>query len=133
MILMKITCELKFSERIGLLSAYEEIHNDILRKQPDHPERWLVPGLKMEEKEKRRAWLIDPMRCAIDIEDSDVNFCKSSIIDFFNSVNTRIGIPSISRYGLRSTWIKEFRGSLRPYPIILSTCLDWVIAQTDFQ
>ena len=113
MILVKITCEIRFSERISLLHGYEAIHKDVLKKAPEHPEQWLIPGLVIEDKEKKRSWLIDQARSAIDVEQADTSLCKSSIIEFFNSMKKNLGFPTISRYGLRSTWINEFNVSFQ--------------------
>jgi len=113
MILTKITCELRFSERISLLSGYEAIYKDVLKKAPEHPEQWLIPGLVMEDKERKRSWLIDQVRIAIDVEQPDIDFCKSSIMEFFNAIKKNLGFPSISRYGLRSTWISEHGGGFQ--------------------
>ena len=114
--LIKITCELKFSERIRLLSGYEALYKDIRGKAPEHPEQWIIPGLKIDDSEKKLAWLVDPARSVIDIEQpSDIAYCKDYIIQFFSAVHKRIGIPSIARYGLRSTWIKEYRASFQDF------------------
>ena len=111
--LAKVTCELRFSERISLLKGYEAIHKDVLKKAPEHPEKWLIPGLIMEEKEKKRSWLVDQNRSVIDIEQPEIDFCRSSIIEFFNSINKHLGFPPISRFGLRSTWISEYNKSFQ--------------------
>lgn len=111
--LVKITCELRFSERISLLKGYETIHKDVLKKAPEHPEQWLIPGLIMDDKEKKRSWIVDQQRGIIDIEQPDVNFCRSSIIEFFNSIDKNLGFPPINRYGLRSIWISEYSKSFQ--------------------
>lgn len=112
--LVKITCELKYTAKTKLLSGYEGIYKDLLKKEPEQPERWVVPGLRLEDEGKKQIWLIDPVRGVIDIEQPpNVGFCKDSIMQFFKSVNERVGIPSIGRYGLRATWLKEHKGSFQ--------------------
>lgn len=118
--LVKVTGELRYKERVKLLSGYEAIHMDVLKKQPERPEQWLIPGLRLEDKESKRIWLVDPVRSVIDIEQPpNVGFCKDSIMQFFKSVNERVGIPVIGRYGLRSTWLKEYEGGFQE---LLDTC-----------
>jgi len=112
--LVKITCEIRYLERIKLLSGYEAIHKDMLKKELKKAESWLTPGLRIEDKEKKRVMLVDPVRSVIDVEQPpNVGFCKDSVIQFFKSVDERLGIPQVARYGLRSTWIQEYKGSFQ--------------------
>jgi hypothetical protein len=112
--LVKVTCELKYSERVKLLSGYETIYLDMLKKAPEKPGQWLIPGLRIEDKERKRIMLIDPVRGVIDIEEPpNVGFCRDSIMQFFKSIETNIGIPKIARFGIRSTWVEEYKGSFK--------------------
>lgn len=112
--LVKITCEIRYLERIRLLAGYEAIRRDMLKKEPEKAESWLTPGLRIEDKERKRAMLVDPLRSVIDIEQPpNVGFCRDSALQFFKSVEERLGIPQVSRYGLRSTWIQAYKGSFR--------------------
>lgn len=114
MILAKITCEIRYLERIKLLTGYEAIHRDLLKKEPEKADLWLMPGLRMEDKETKRVMLVDPVRSVIDIEQPpNVGFCRDSVMRFFKSVDERLGIPQIARYGLRSTWLQEYKGSFQ--------------------
>jgi len=112
--LVKITCEIRYLERMKLLTGYEAIHKDMLKKEPEKVESWLTPGLRIEDKEKKRTMLVDPVRSVIDIEQPpNVGFCRDSVTQFFRSIDERLGIPQIARYGLRSTWIQEYKGSFQ--------------------
>lgn len=118
--LVKVTAELRYTERVKLLSGYEAIYTDILKKQPERPEQWIIPGLRLEDKNSKRIWLVDPIRSVIDIEQPpNVGFCKDSIMQFFKSVDERVGTPAIGRYGLRSTWLEEYEGGFQD---LLDTC-----------
>lgn len=109
--LVKITCEIRYLERMKLLSGYEAIRKDMLKKEPKKAGSLLTPGLRIEDKEKKGVMLVDPVRSIIDVEQPpNVGFCKDSVIRFFTSVDERLGIPQIARYGLRSTWIQEYKG-----------------------
>lgn len=58
--------------------------------------------------------LVDSTRSVIDIEQPpNVGFCRDAVTRFFKSVDERLGIPQVSRYGLRSTWIQEYNGSFQ--------------------
>jgi len=110
--LAKITCEIRFLERIRLLDGYKAVYRDLLKKEPEEAERWLIPGLRIEDKEQKRVMVIDPIRSVINVEQPpNVGFCRDSVMQFFGSVNTRLGIPHVARYGLRSTWLQEFKGT----------------------
>jgi hypothetical protein len=112
--LVKIACEIRYLERIKLFAGYEAIHRDMLKKEPEKVESWLTPGVRMEDKERKRVMLVDPVRSAIDIEQPpNVGFCRDSVIQFFKSVDERLGIPQVGRHGLRSTWIQEYNGSFQ--------------------
>ena len=112
--LVKVTCELKYLERLKVLAGYEAIHMDLLKKEPENPSRWITPGLRIEDKDKRRLMVIDPMRSVIDIEEPpNAGFCRDSITQFFKSLDLRVGIPQIARYGLRSTWLQEYEGNFK--------------------
>jgi hypothetical protein len=112
--LVKITCEIRYLERIKLFGGYEAIHKDMLKKELEKAGTWLTPGLRIEDKENKRAMLVDPLHSVIDIEQPpNVGFCRDSVLRFFKSVDERLGVPQVARYGLRSTWIQESSGSFR--------------------
>ncbi len=112
--LIKITCEIRYLESIKLLAGYEAIYKDMLKKEMKKAGSLLIPGLRIEDKEKKRVMLVDLARSVIDVEQpANVGFCKDSVTQFFKSVDERIGIPQIARYGLRSTWIQEYKGSFQ--------------------
>ena len=112
--LVKISCEIRYLERIKLFDGYEAIHKDMLKKELEKPGTWLAPGLRIEDKENKKAMLVDPFHSVIDIEQPpNVGFCRDSVFRFFRSVDERLGIPQVARYGLRSTWIQESNDSFR--------------------
>jgi len=112
--LVKVTCELKYLERLKVLAGYEAIYMDLLKKKPESPSKWITPGLRLEDKDKRRLMVIDPMRSVIDIEEPpNIGFCRDSVMQFFKSLDSRVGIPQIARYGLRSTWLQEYEGNFK--------------------
>lgn len=118
--LVKINCEIRYLEGIKLLAGYEGIYTDLLKKEPEQVKRWAMPGLRLEDREKKRVILVDPARSVIGIEQPpNVGFCRDLVIQFFGSVNERLGIPQIARYGLRSTWIEKYEGSFQE---LLSKC-----------
>lgn len=111
MILVKITCEIKYLERLKILAGYEAIYEDMLKKKPKGAEQWALPGIRIENKEKKQAMLFDSVRSVIDIEQApNIGFCRDSVIQFFKSVDERLGIPKVARYGLRSTQLQEYKG-----------------------
>jgi len=87
---------------------------DVLKTKPEHPERWAMPGLRVQNKEKKQAMLFDPVHSVIDIEHiPNIGFCKDSVMQFFKSIDKRLGIPRVARYGLRSTWLQEYEGNFQ--------------------
>lgn len=110
--LVKVTCEIKYLSRVKLYSGYEAVYRDLLKQEPKAIERMPVPGMRLENKEKGSAMLVDPVRSAIDIhQPASIKSCKGLVSQFFASVNERVGIPEVGRYGLRSTWIHEYNGA----------------------
>lgn len=112
--LAKITCEIRYRERAKLFAGLEAIYTDLLQEQPKKLGEIPIPGLRLEDKKKKRIMLIDPMRGVIDIEQPpNVGFCKDLVMQFFKSVDKRISIPQVARYGLRSTWLQEYKGNFQ--------------------
>lgn len=109
--LVKVTCELRFQERLRLLAGFENIYRSLLGKEPEDAGKWLIPGLRIQNPERRETSLIDAARSVIDIEEPpNVGFCKDSILRFFKILDDEFSIPAIGRWGLRSTWIQEYDG-----------------------
>ena len=109
--LIKVTYELKYAKNMNLLAEHENIHRDLLSEEAPDTSRWLMPGLRLEDKSKKRIMLVDPVRGVIDIDiPPNIGFCKDSVLQFLKSVHNRFGIPEIARWGLRSIWIQDYRG-----------------------
>lgn len=110
--LVKIDCDIRYGERTKILAGYEAIYSDMLKKAPEQAERWVIPGLRIDDKDKKRLMVTDPTRTVITIEQPpNVGFCRDLIMQSLKSVDERLGIPNVARYGLRSTWIFEYQGS----------------------
>lgn len=112
--IVRVTCEIKYLERMKLMAGYEAVYVDMLKKKPEHGDRWAMPGLRFENREKKQAMLLDPTRSVIDIEEiPNVGFCRDSVLQFFKSVHERLGIPRVARYGLRSTRLEDYGGDFQ--------------------
>lgn len=112
--LVKITCELRYLERMKLLSRYEDMYRDLLKKEPEEAAQWLTPAMRFEDKERKRLMVFDLMRSAIDIEQPpNTGFCRDLILQFASNLDEKFGIPKVGRWGLRSTWIEEYNGDFK--------------------
>lgn len=112
--LIKVTCEVRFKERMKILGSYETLHRELLKEEPKNIERWLAPGIRLQDKERKRVVVVDSNKGVIDVElPSNVGNCKDLIIQFFRTVDKEFEIPQIGRWGVRSTWIEEYQGSFK--------------------
>lgn len=94
-----------------VLGSYEALYRELLRKEPTEAQRWLAPGLRLDDAERKRVMVIDPNRSVIDVEQPpNIGFCKDMVFQFFTHLNEKLGIPAVGRWGLRSTWIQEYDG-----------------------
>lgn len=112
--LTKITCELRYAERMKILSAYESFYRDVMGKAPEEAAAWIAPGLRLEDKERKRVVLADQGRAAVDIEQPpNVGYCRDSIVKVFESLNRELPIPPLARWGIRFTWIQAYSGTFQ--------------------
>jgi hypothetical protein len=56
-----------------------------------------------------------------------VGYARDSTMQFFSSVNSRLSVPQVARYGLRSTWIFEYQGKFED---LLSRCKQHIFGST---
>lgn len=109
--LLKVSCELRYAKRMKILDNYETIYEELLKQEAKVAEKWLAPGLRLDDDERKRIMVIDGNRIIIDVEQPpNIGFCKDMIMQFFHSVDEKFNIPEIARWGLRSTWINEYQG-----------------------
>jgi hypothetical protein len=122
--LIKVTCEVRYLEGTKLLAAYEAVYRDMLNKEPQEAKSWIAPGLRIEDRDKKRIMIMDPIRSAIDVEQPpNIGFCKDSILQFFKSVHKRVEIPQVGRYGLRSHWIQDYNGTFEQLLAQFKKCI----------
>lgn len=127
--LVKVTCEIRYAERMRLLGSYEALYRDLLRKEPADVNRWLTPGLRLQDTERKRIMLVEASRSVIDVQEPpNVGSCKDMVLQFFTRVNADIGVPSVLRWGLRSTWIHKYDGSFQE---LLELCRQRVFGGSD--
>lgn len=126
--LIKLTCEIKYLEKVKLYSGYEAIYRDLLKEEPKVIDRMPMPGMRLQNKEKKVLMLVDPMRSVIDIEQpTGITFCKELVLQFFESVHKAVGIPEVARYGIRSTWLHEYNGSFKE---LLAKCKERIFGNS---
>ena len=126
--LVKLTCEIKYLERVKLYSGYEVIYRDLLKGEPNMIERMPMPGMRLQNKGKKAIMLIDPMRSVIDIEQPpSISFGKELILQFFKSVDEALGVPRVARYGIRSTWVHEYNGAFQD---LLAKCKERIFGNS---
>ncbi len=127
--LVKVTNELKYLGKSRKLAPIEELYMDLKKEELKEAQRMpVIPGIRINDKEKKAIMLVDPMHSVIDIEQPpNIRFCKDTIVQFLKSVDTRVGIPQIARYGIRSTWIHEYEGSFEE---LLQQCKERVFGNS---
>ena len=127
--LIKVTNELRYLEKSKKLTPVEELFSDLNKKVIKEENRMpIVPGFRLRKKEDKITMVVEALRSAIDIEQPEsIRICKDKIVEFCKSVDGRVGIPQIARYGIRSTWIHEYQGSFEE---LLQQCKESVFGSS---
>ena len=96
--LVKVTCEIGYSDRMKLLAGYETLYRELLRKEPKDAKRWITPGLRLDDVERKRIMVVDPGRSVIDVQQPpNIGFCRDSVLQFFRRVDQEFSIPQVVR------------------------------------
>jgi hypothetical protein len=113
--LVKVTNEIRFLEGGKVYKPVEELFSDLSKQvQIDKPKYPISTGMRIRDDKSKTIMVVESIRSVIDVEQpKDVKSCKDTIMRFAKLVNERIGIPTVTRYGLRSTWINEYKGSFQ--------------------
>jgi len=128
--LIKVICELRYAERMRALAPYEALYREVMGKEPEDADKWITPGLRLEDKERKRVVVVDPTRTTVDIEQPpNVGYCKDTILAIFEHVQGLLTIPRIARWGLRSMWIHEYPGQ---FESLLAICKERLIGGAGF-
>lgn len=98
--LIKVSCEVRFAERLKVLGSYETIHRELMKEEPKNVDRWLAPSMKLNDKERKRIMVVDSNRGIIDVEQPpNIGSCKDLIVQFFRVVDKEFKIPKVIRWG----------------------------------
>lgn len=124
--LIKVICELRHAERMKILAPYEDLHREVLGREPEDVGKWITPGLRLEDKDRNRVVIVDPSHTAVDMEQpANVGYCKDTILALFQYVHRVFSIPRIARWGLRFTWIHGYPGD---FQTLLGACKERLFA-----
>jgi hypothetical protein len=128
--LIKVICELRYAERMRALAPYEALYREVMGKEPEDADKWITPGLRIEDKERKRLLVVDPARTALDIEQPpNVGYCKDTILAIFEHVQGLLTIPRIARWGLRFAWIHDYPGD---FQALLAICKQRLLGAAGF-
>ena len=118
--LIKVICELRHAERMKILAPYEDLYREVMGKEPEDVGRWIAPGLRLEDQDRKRVVVVDPLHTTVDMEQPpNVGYCKDTILAVFEDVQRLLGIPRIARWGLRFAWIHGYAGD---FQTLLAAC-----------
>ena len=113
--LVKVTNEVRYLEGGKLYKPIEELYIDLSKQQlKDKIKTPIVTGMRIKDDKNKTIMLVESIRSVIDIEQpTDKKSCKDTIMQFVRLVDSKLGIPQVTRYGVRSTWIHEYKGSFQ--------------------
>ncbi len=111
--LVKVTCELKYQESMPLLEGHARVFEQLTGQKPEETgNRWLVPGLRVDAKDRKEVVVIDPQRTIVDLQEPpSVQHAEDVILQRFELVQQTFGIPDVSRWGCRTVWIQPHDGT----------------------
>lgn len=118
--LVKATNEIRFLEGGKAYKPIEELFADLSKHLvKDKAKPRFGMGMNIKDVKNKITMAVDSVRCVIDVEQPVNNkFCKETITKFVSLVDEKVGIPQVTRYGLRSTWINEYKGSFQELMIM---------------
>ena len=113
--LVKVTNEVRYLEGGKLYKPIEELYIDLSKQQlKDKIKTPIVTGMRIKDDKNKTIMLVESIRSVIDVEQpTDKKSCKDTIMQFVRLVDSKLGIPQVTRYGVRSTWINEYKGSFQ--------------------
>ncbi|MDP2948980.1 MAG: hypothetical protein Q8P22_05535 [Chloroflexota bacterium] len=109
-----------------ILAPYEALHREVLGKEPEDVGRWITPGLRLEDKDRKRIVVVDPSYSVVAIEEPpNVGYCRDTILALFEDVQRLLTVPRIARWGLRFTWIHAYGDN---FEALLGACKERLLA-----
>jgi hypothetical protein len=124
--LIKVICELRHAERMKILAPYEALYREVLGREPEDVGRWITPGLRLDDRDRKRVVVVDPLHTTVDMEQPpNVGYCKDTILAVFEDVQRLLDIPRIARWGLRFAWIHGCAGD---FETLLAACKECFFA-----
>lgn len=113
--LVKVTNEVRYLEGSRIYKPFEELYRDLSKEElKDKLKMPFGSGMRIQDDKSKTIMLVESIRSVIDVEQpTDKNSCKDTILRFIKLVDSRMGIPRVTRYGVRSIWIHEYGGSFQ--------------------
>ncbi len=113
--LVKVTNEVRYLEGAKTYKPMEELYVALSpQKLKDKIKTPIGVGMRIKDDKNKTTMLVESIRSVIDVEQpTDKKSCKDKIMRFVGLVDSKLGMPQVTRYGVRSTWINEYKGSFQ--------------------
>lgn len=112
--LVKVTFELRFSQPMELFPAGAALKSALLGEREGARNTSTPLNYRIEDKANKRIAVVNSQQIIMDVEQpASVRTAKNSIRIVANSVEQQFDIPSIARWGIRTTWISKYEGSFQ--------------------
>jgi hypothetical protein len=114
MSLVKVTCELRYAQRMALLKGHEEIFRRLLGEEPKDRQNWLMPGIRIDNQKNKEVVIIDPQRTIVELQDPGAPaHATETLRQRFHVIEEIFGIPELVRWGVRTAWVSPFEGDIQ--------------------
>lgn len=105
--LVKFFVELRYQEPHRIFRVYDELYSALTEKEPPKREPAVLPGFGLNITERKMRVIVDPQRSVVDLEYiPNPGYCVDAIIGAVRKINDLASLPSLTRIGARSYWMK---------------------------
>ena len=128
--LVKFFVELRYHEPHRIFRIYDELYSSLTEKEPPKREPALLPGFGLNITERKMRVTVDSQRSVVDLEYiPNPGYCVDAIVGTLRKINDLATLPSLTRIGARSYWIKPVQTEFNEF---VSVCKEKLFKSDSF-
>lgn len=105
--LVKFFVELRYHEPHRIFRVYDELYSALTEKEVAKREPAVLPGFGLNVAERKMRVTVDSERSIVDLEYiPNPGYCVDTIVGTLHKIDDLAPLPSLTRIGARSYWIK---------------------------
>lgn len=105
--LVKFFVELRYHEPHRIFRVYDELYSALTEKEVAKRKPALLPGFGLNITERKMRVTVDSQRSIVDLEYiPNPGYCVDTIVGTLRKIDDLAQLPSLTRIGARSYWIK---------------------------